>query len=291
MPGEHRPTQKLVRQYFQMKAAQLRATASLAVCEHPGLVGGHREELQRVYLREILPRRFSVGRGMVYGPFGSHSHEADIVIWDSQNYPCLPMLDHSFYFAESVRLVLESKSTYSSEELNDVFTKSAALRNILTMHVPMSLTDQLQSIYQELHSLRHGIEHDGAIIVPPHIASAAVFLKGGATLTDELIDDEILRDLDERWPDLLLLLEPGRVFVKDYYHSEGPTLFVYDLEEDALLLFTELLLRILGERSSQTESPLSLFQYGLGENPNPSASLQFSTLMGLPRRVPLWRDD
>src|SRR5438105_3579214 len=84
-------TQEQVRKYFRVKAKQLAATADLSVCDHPGLIGSHREELQRVFLRELLPARFSVGRGMVYGAFGHRSKEADIVIWDSQNYPSLPI--------------------------------------------------------------------------------------------------------------------------------------------------------------------------------------------------------
>src|SRR5438270_222197 len=107
-------TQDLVRRYFRVKTQQLKASANLPICEHSGLIGSHREELQRVFLREILPQRFCVGRGMIYDWVGHRSREADIVIWDSQNYPCLPMLDHSFFFAESVRLVIESKSSYSA---------------------------------------------------------------------------------------------------------------------------------------------------------------------------------
>ena len=122
----------LVQQYFRVKARQLAAMAHLPVCEHSTLTGSHREELQRIFLQEILPRRFSVGRGMVYGPF-HRSREADIVIWDSQNYPSLPMLDHSFFFAESVRIVLECKSQWKDEEFKDVLIKCRLVRNILTL--------------------------------------------------------------------------------------------------------------------------------------------------------------
>jgi hypothetical protein len=99
-----------VAQYFRIKQRQLRESAQLAVCDHQGLAGSHREEFQRIYLREVLPHRFSVGRGMVYG-IVHRSREADIVVWDDQNYPRLPMSDHSFFFAESVRAVIEPGST------------------------------------------------------------------------------------------------------------------------------------------------------------------------------------
>src|SRR5947208_1708617 len=108
-----------VRQYFRVKTEQLRAASALPSAEHAGLAGGHREELQRIYFSEILPQRYQVGRGMVYGMV-HRSREADIVIWDALNYPSLPMLDHSFFFAESVRAVVESKSRWSPQDFADV---------------------------------------------------------------------------------------------------------------------------------------------------------------------------
>ena len=109
-------TERRIRTYFRAKTAQLRALAGLAVCEHTGLIGSHREQLNRIYLQEILPKRFSVGRGMIYG-IVHRSREVDVVVWDELNYMSLPLLDHSFFFAESVRLALECKSTWSADEM------------------------------------------------------------------------------------------------------------------------------------------------------------------------------
>lgn len=102
-------TQELVQQYFRAKRRQLLAMSEQAVVEHSGLRGSYREELQRIYLREILPGRFRVGHGMVYG-LVQRSKEADIVIWDAANYPSLPLVDHALYFAESVRVVWSRKA-------------------------------------------------------------------------------------------------------------------------------------------------------------------------------------
>ena len=90
-------TEQRIRTYFRAKTAQMKALAELAVCEHAGLIGSHREQLHRIYLQEILPKRFSVGRGMIYG-FAHRSREVDVVIWDELNYMTLPLLDHSFFF-------------------------------------------------------------------------------------------------------------------------------------------------------------------------------------------------
>ena len=49
---------KDIRSYFRAKAKQISALAELRVSGHPGLIGGHREQLSRIYLREVLPRRY-----------------------------------------------------------------------------------------------------------------------------------------------------------------------------------------------------------------------------------------
>src|SRR6185295_10863970 len=126
--------------YFRAKRRELMALADLPVADHSGLRGGHREQIYRTYLADILPRRYSVGRGMVYGEF-HRSREADIVVWDSHSYPSLPLQDHAFYFAESVRAVIECKSNWSATEFSDVLDKARAVRDIVP-HKELSLADE-----------------------------------------------------------------------------------------------------------------------------------------------------
>lgn len=253
-------SQEKVKQYFRVKYRQLAAVGDLPVCDHPGLIGGHREELYRIYLREILPKRFEVGRGMVYG-FVHRSKESDIVIWDSHNYPSLPMLDHSFFFAESVRAVLESKSVWNMQTLEDVLSKSKSVKDIVPM-TGRSLQDEMELIWQELASIKGGVDHNGMLIAKHHIGTAAVFLKGGQDFGKKDFSKEIIADADDTWPDLLLLLEPGKLYVKNYEATGGfsgkGTIDFYDLGEDSLLAFTNGLLSLLAERSFQSEEPLYL---------------------------------
>ena len=277
-----------MQQYFRVKQQQLSSLADLPVCEHPGLVGGHREELQRIYLREVLPKRFEVGRGMVYG-VAHRSREADVVIWDSHNFPSLPMLDHSFFFAESVRAVLESKSVWSQAEFVDVLDKAEAVRDIISIYRP-SVVSELEMLELEVAALKEGREHDGIFRSEPRIGTAAIFLRGGAqALVEKTIDAQAVEDADDRWPDLILLLEPGRLVVKEYSDQDG-TLSFYDLQDDALLAFTNGLLTLLNDRSVQTEGPLFLSQYA-GEvgRKEPFLVLDFPLHRPAPFRIPLWR--
>lgn len=179
-----REAQERVREYFRVKTAQLRAASALPSAQHAGLAGSHREELQRIYFSEILPKRYEIGRGMVYG-FMHRSREADIVVWDSLNYPSLPMLDHAFFFAESVRAVIESKSRWSADDFADVLQKSKAVRDIMA-YPGMNLDDTVAMLQLEVASLRIGKEHDGFLSTRPHIGTAAIFLdRGTSAFADE----------------------------------------------------------------------------------------------------------
>jgi len=288
-------TQSRVKQYFRVKSRQLMASAQLPVCEHPGLVGGHREELQRIYLREILPKRFEVGRGMVYGP-EQRSREADIVVWDSQNYPSLPMLDHSLFFVESVRLVLECKSAWTADEFEDVLQKCRSVHNIV-IRPGLSLSDQVDMLRLELAASRQGVSQELVMMLPYRVGTAAIFLKGGGSLKQDQLSHELLEQADDCWPDLALLLEQGRLVVKNYQPSASPDrlagegwLEFYDLGEDALLAFTVGLFAFLEERSTQTEVPLNLTAYASYLiSVDPTSQVDFPVKHIPSRRMHLWR--
>jgi hypothetical protein len=282
---------QLIQEYFRAKRHQLLAMSELAVVEHSGLRGSHREELQRIFLREILPRRFSVGHGMVYGLL-HRSKEADIVIWDADNYPSLPLANQGLFFAESVRIVLESKSTWGTEQFTDVLAKCRSVRDIVTVGSGSTLEDQIAMLRLDLHALKHGIEHDGMLISKPHIGTVAIFIRGGqAAMTDlSEIPDNVFDEADDSWPDLIVWLEPGRVAFKQYPESGGlGYVEVFDYGEDSLFVFTNGLLRLLADRSVVVEDYFYLDQYMMMVEGTELSSRSFPLRRLPPERRPLWR--
>lgn len=283
-----------IRTYFRAKTAQLKALAGLAVCQHSGLIGSHREQIHRIYLQEVLPKRYSVGRGMIYG-VTDRSREVDVVVWDELNYMSMPLLDHSFFFAESVRLAIECKSVWTSDEMSDVMSKTEAIRNIIPMHEP-TLHDTVMKLAVEIEAIRSGAAHSALMITPHHIGTAAIFLNGGSNFGADFVTQERLAMLDDAWPDLLLLLEPGKVVLKKYQPNDSPGSFggkgrleFYDCGDDSLLAFTNILLSLLEERSVITESPFYLMRYTpTVANISAIASVPFPVTRPVPERVPLW---
>jgi hypothetical protein len=285
-----RDAHNAVATYFRAKRRELMALAELPVCEHPGLTGGHREQIYRTYLADLLPRRYSVGRGMVYGLF-HRSREADIVIWDSHAYPSLPLHDHSFYFAESVRAVIECKSTWSAAEFRDVLTKAQAVRDIVP-HRETSLADELAQIQLDIACLKAGKSHEGLLISTHHIATMAMFLKGGQKATPEEMLAMCQDEIDLVWPDILLFLEPGVLAIKVDPTDDGGygSVMFFRFEEDSLLGFSTTLLKTLDDRVVHSEARFYLDRYAFPLlDAEPYFTHTFRLMRFAPGRIPLWK--
>lgn len=271
---------ELLRQYFFSKTKQLVAASEEAICEHAGLKGSHREDLIKLYFNDILPRRFEVGRGMVYGMFHK-SREADIVIWDSYNYPKIQLQGHSLFFAESVKIVFEVKTVFNTDTLEDILRKSESVRNIVPMG-GLNLEDDIIMMKQQIDSILTGDKFEGILKASPHIATGAVAFRGGQDFSLSKLSQNIIDNVDDNWPDILILLEAGKVIVKQY-EEDGVNAFLelFEAGDDALLLFTSSLLGLLSSRVVNIEDSFYLSRY---------ASLESDDIKSerLPFRITRW---
>ncbi len=191
------------------------------------------------------------------------SKEADIVIWDSHNYPSLPLLDHSFYFAESVRAVIECKSNWNNENFLDVLDKCAAVDDIVPAKEP-SLADQVTSLQDQVDAIQHGFDYAGALLVKPQIGTAAMFLSGGQSMTPEKLLElvESGRNIDREWPHVLLFLDTGLLVVKEQSGEDGTgRLDFFQYGDDALLAFSIALLRLIDDRVVHSEARFFMERY------------------------------
>lgn len=262
--AERSDIQGRLQSYFRSKGQQLLAAAREVTTDHAGLRGAHREAVLRVFLAGIVPRRFQIGRGMVYGR-ASRSRESDIVIWDASNYPSLPMHDHNLFFAESVRVVLEVKSRWSAEELRDILDKCRAVHGIFMFKRP-GLAEEISQLRLDVTTLLSG-EPITMLSEGSRIGTAGIILFGGQGFSLSQSIDTMRTDIEDGWPDVLLLLEAGRVIVKEYVPVEGSFLgghaYLHSVSagEDALLVFTSVLLGLLSERAFQVEDPFYLGDY------------------------------
>lgn len=250
-------TGKLMKQYFQNKTDQLIAISKQAICEHSGLKGSHREDLIKIYLREIMPKRYEIGHGMIYGPF-SRSKETDIVIWDSFNFPNLSMNGHSMYFAESVQAAIEIKTNYDAKTVEDVISKTIQLKSIV-MPYRQTLDNRLFHIEQRIESMMNDVEYEGYLASMQTITSCAIFINGGERFNLDSLKK--YDDLEVEWPDIVLFLNEGKITVKCMDENEQSKIRLYDAGKDTLLLFTKFLIEVLSQQVVLVEGMIYFDEY------------------------------
>ena len=98
-----------------------------------GQVGSAREVPTRKKLEQLLPRGIAVGSGFVIDSFGTTSQQIDVVLYERDLCPVYSINDDpetTYYPCEGVIAVGEIKSEMSSNELRDVFDKSASVRRL-----------------------------------------------------------------------------------------------------------------------------------------------------------------
>ncbi len=247
---------ELVQKHFRRRREAVLAAAGETVAEHAGLAGSHREAVVREFLERILPRRFGIGTGMVYG-VGHRSHQSDIVLWDAANYPRLDMMQHTFFFAESVKLVLECKSNWNTSEFQDIRSKCKAVKDIIGVPSSLGIESELRLLRGQVEALQRGDKGDySELLLLPHIATGAVVLRGGQTFDIRELPEEEAEVVDDEWPDVLVLVEAGKVVEKDYsdaFEKGCGTLRLMELGDDCLLIFTRAVLSLLTERVASVE--------------------------------------
>lgn len=84
-----REAHELLRTYYRSIGQTMLTKARGAITSHHKLIGEQRERVVMECLEPILPKRFQFGRGEVMDAGGHRSNEADVVIWDAQNYPSI----------------------------------------------------------------------------------------------------------------------------------------------------------------------------------------------------------
>ncbi len=114
------------------KSAELRE----AFTQHRRSIGDNRECLVARFLRDYLPKRFGVDRGLIISHDGECSNEADLVVFDSlNNSPLYPDSQKKLWPVEAVYALIEVKSQLSPRDLKDAMSKFRKFKN-LQRHFP-----------------------------------------------------------------------------------------------------------------------------------------------------------
>ncbi len=98
---------------------------------HKGGRGTNREDLLRGFLEQVLPWRYSLGKGEVVASTNHHSGELDVVIFDGAVCPRLLVEDsHALFPLEAVYGAVQVKTTLTSSELEASYGNIASLKSL-----------------------------------------------------------------------------------------------------------------------------------------------------------------
>ena len=261
-------TYDLIKRFFKAKTEQLLAVSRQAIVEHSTLKGSHREDIINIYLHEILPKRFAIGKGIVYGLLGK-SKEADLVIWDEQNYPSLRLHGHSMFFIEASKAIMEIKTNWSLSVFKDIKKKKYTSTKINKSPQWPNLDNRVSLLENQLEETIQDKEPSSFMMLPhsPIDFVGFVFL-GGEKFSINNLDAEEITKIEEHWPDLLIFLNAGLVLEKHYVRDDEDRgrvhsyLNLHRAGDNALLIFTSLLLEKLMINTNFSEYPVNFIKYG-----------------------------
>lgn len=112
----------------QLLASQLNLSRTIT---HNGTMGEVNESYFLSIIRQYLPERYSVDRGIVLDSEGQTSDQIDAVIFDRHYTPTLlDQQGHRFIPAEAVYAVLEVKPTINKTYLDYAADKAASVRKL-----------------------------------------------------------------------------------------------------------------------------------------------------------------
>lgn len=107
--------------------------------EHAPTKGDIHEDSWIEVLRNYLPKRYGIDKGIVIDSKGNKSDQIDIVIFDPQYTPMLLIQQgHKYIPAEAVYAVFECKPTFNKEYLEYAGEKSRSVRSLIRTSVSIA---------------------------------------------------------------------------------------------------------------------------------------------------------
>jgi hypothetical protein len=215
-----------LREFFgRVEETMLARFREAALVMHAGDKGDNREEILREFLHDHLPRKYGVLKGEVVTSAGSHSHSADIIIYDALNAPVLYTGKTAVVPVESVYGIIEVKSTLSKPHFLDCSAKIEAFKRLAPRELSIIRTREYVTVHRpsrpfgivlgyqlannSLSSLRSNWVHENARIHDANYFANFVVVLGSGLIRYEVLNwtrgsRDLLIDTDD-FVDLLLI--------------------------------------------------------------------------------------
>lgn len=90
---------------------------------HQGIKGGLNENALSSLIKEVIPQKYKISKGIIENPNGEQSNETDFFIYDDEILPPYIKDDLAFVPVEAVKYAFEVKSTLNSTEIKTTIAK------------------------------------------------------------------------------------------------------------------------------------------------------------------------
>lgn len=97
---------------------------------HQGVKGSLNESEIASLIKDVIPQRYKVTKGIIENSIGEQSNETDIFIYDDEILPPYIKNDLTFVPVEAVKYNFEAKSTLNSNELKTTIEKFKKFKSI-----------------------------------------------------------------------------------------------------------------------------------------------------------------
>ncbi|EMO2347450.1 TPA: hypothetical protein JI250_18545 [Acinetobacter baumannii] len=97
---------------------------------HQGVKGGLNENALSSLIKEIVPKKYNISKGIIENSKGEQSNETDFFIYDDEILPPYLKDDFAFVPLEAVKYVFEVKSTLNSTELKTTIAKFSKFKSM-----------------------------------------------------------------------------------------------------------------------------------------------------------------
>ncbi|MFX1284522.1 MAG: DUF6602 domain-containing protein [Promethearchaeota archaeon] len=232
------------------------------------LKGTHRELIIEDFFRKFFPKRFDYGNGYIIDSELNKSNQSDVVIYDAENHPIIPLRNYNYFFAESVNFVFEIKSYHNKEELEKVIEGTKKINQLKPHLKPnfdlykKSIETRFLNIEKRLiyhtNSMDDPTEFSKSVLntdeliplaFPNPILTGAIFLKTQKKFDlEEALNEQGIQSIHKEWPNLMVWLEEGIVCLK--YLGR---ITIFEPKEYCLFLVFIITISLLQELIGDTE--------------------------------------
>jgi len=124
---------KMVTPYFSAVARALESEVFMinSLSTHQGVKGGANEQALINILERFLPKKYSIGTGIVIDRSGKQSRQCDIVIYDSFNYPeVFGQTSIKFFPVDFVYAVIEVKTNLDQNKMREACENIKSVKSL-----------------------------------------------------------------------------------------------------------------------------------------------------------------